>query len=187
MICIILMVWFRYCSTSSRQVPMHVATLMHLIPNFSNIFCVGTSTEETSTLCGSSISTFIEIHLEVIHRGCESGITGCGASTICTSEEPSLQIYTLCYSNTAACIVMTFFGMKLSCTFHPALWNMSSWWHCHSGLAMTRPGPIMLKVASICMGLGSLKLRVWILYLLPRCRFIQSIPNLLVTYIYMYI
>ena len=61
-------------------------TLMHLIPSFSNIFWVGISMDETRTLFGSSMRTFIESHLEPIHNGRTSGFTGSGASTICTAE-----------------------------------------------------------------------------------------------------
>ena len=67
-------------------------------------------------------------------------------------------------------------GWGARATFQPALWNMSSWLHGRSGLAITSPGPMMLKVASMCIGLGSLNDMVWTLYWSPRWRLIHSIP-----------
>ena len=65
---------------------------------------------------------------------------------------------------------------------HPDFLNNWIWWHGLSGFDNTRPGPIMLNVASICMGFGSLKLIVWTR--IPRgarWRRIHSIPIKFVT------
>lgn len=51
-----------------------------------------------------------------------------------------------------------------------------------SGLVMTSPGPMMLKVPSMCMGFGSLKESTCIRYLSPRWRCIHSMPKWLVTW-----
>ena len=59
------------------------STLTHLMPSFSNILIVGSSFASTTTRSGSSISTFIESHLEDIHRGWLSGIRGWGAVINC--------------------------------------------------------------------------------------------------------
>jgi len=68
-------------------------------------------------------------------------------------------------------------------TVQPALWNISIWWQGLSGLDSTNPGPMMLKVASICIGLGSSKDNLWTRYpRSPRWRLIHSIPRLLVTW-----
>ena len=47
--------------------------------------------------------------------------------------------------------------------FQPALSNMSIWWQGRSGLLNTRPGPMILNVASMCIGFRSWKDRVWTL------------------------
>ena len=46
-------------------------------------------------------------------------------------------------------------------TVQPALWNILIWWHGLSGLESTNPGPIILNVASICIGFGSSKDSLW--------------------------
>lgn len=67
-------------------------------------------------------------------------------------------------------------------TVHPALWNSSIWWQGRSGLDRTNPGPMTLKVASICIGLGSSKDNLCTRYpRSPRCRLIHSMPRLFVT------
>lgn len=38
-----------------------------------------------------------------------------------------------------------------------------TWWHGRSGFESTSPGPMILKVASMCIGLGSLNERMWML------------------------
>ena len=45
-------------------------------------------------------------------------------------------------------------------TFQPARLKASIWLQWRSGLDSTSPGPIMLKVASMCIGFGSTKLTV---------------------------
>ena len=73
-------------------------------------------------------------------------------------------------------------------TVHPAFLNMSIWLQGRSGLDNTSPGPMMLKVASMCIGLGSLKLSVCTR--IPRgarWRFIHSMPMKLVTCLNYYI
>ena len=64
-----------------------LCTLTHLMPSFSNILMVGSSFASTTTRSGSNISTFMESHLEDIHRGWLSGIKGWGAVTNYASEK----------------------------------------------------------------------------------------------------
>ena len=64
----------------------------------------------------------------------------------------------------------------------PAFSNIDFSRQVRSGLVITRPGPMMLKVPSMCIALVSPKSRVWTRYSSPRCRFSHSIPIWLVTY-----
>lgn len=124
-----------------------VALLIHQIKYYFT-FCVVVSFLSTTTLVGSNMRTFMDNHLDDIHRGCVSGMRGNGGLT----------------------------------TVHPALWNSSIWWQGRSGLDRTNPGPMMLKVASICIGLGSSKDNLCTRYpRSPRCRLIHSMPRLFVT------
>ena len=65
-------------ATSANYKPQQTVpnTLMHSMPSFSNVLWMGSSRVSTTTLLVSSMSTFMESHLEDIQRGWLSGITG---------------------------------------------------------------------------------------------------------------
>ena len=102
-------------------------------------------------------------------------------------DSPNLMLtkvsrYTVCCADHARVFIhaeafLYGYGWLHNLTFQPALRNISSWLHGLSGLMMASPGPMMLKVASMCMGFGSLKEITWTQYLSPRWRFIHSIPK----------
>lgn len=160
-------------------------------PRLSNILWMVLSLASTITRFSSSISTFMDSHLEDIHRG--------------WSAEGGTETSLVCLFHSAVC----FMQEKISCclrthhqesegsevsqqssrpswtyrsewkgessdVYQTLLQHLSTggqhrpstsptWWHGRSGFDSTSPGPMMLKVASMCMGLGSLNEIMWIL------------------------
>ena len=72
-----------------------LCTLIHSMPNFSNILMRGSSFASTITRFGSNISMFIESHLDPSHIGWLSGITGRGTVTnyIITHQRKMVKPY----------------------------------------------------------------------------------------------
>ena len=67
-------------------------------------------------------------------------------------------------------------------TSHPAFLKSSIWLQGRSGLDKTSPSPITLKVASMCIGFGSLKLTKWsriprVHLSIPSCIFYHVFEN----------